>query len=107
VGLPITLIGLIFYTIVLINWATAPQDSQVSEGLYRYSRHPMYVSMFIFFLGLSVATASWVLLLLFIIFVVGCVVYADVEEQSCIVRWGNAYREYMNKTPRWIGLPKS
>ena len=105
-GLPITLIGLIAYTIVLVNWATSSLDSQVSGGLYRYSRHPMYVGMFIFFLGLSIITASWVLLLFFIVFVVGCVVYINDEEESCLKKYGEAYRDYMNKTPRWIGIPK-
>ena len=107
IGLPITLIGLIAYTIVLVNWATTPLDSSVSRGLYRYSRHPMYVTMFVFFLGLGIATASWVLLLLFAIFVVGCVVYANVEEQSLLQKYGDSYRDYMNRTPRWIGIPKS
>ena len=107
VGLPITLIGLIAYTIVLVNWATTPLDNQVSRGLYRYSRHPMYVTMFVFLLGLGIVTASWVLLLLFIVFVVGCVVFVNVEEQGCLKKYGNAYREYMNRTPRWIGVPKS
>jgi protein-S-isoprenylcysteine O-methyltransferase Ste14 len=106
-GLPITLIGLMAYTIVLVNWATTPVDSEVSRGLYRYSRHPMYVTMFVFFLGLGILTASWVMLLLFVIFVVGCVVYADVEEQSCIEKWGEAYRKYISRTPRWLGTPKS
>ena len=106
VGLPVTLIGLIAYTIVLINWATSPSDNQVSGGLYRYSRHPMYVTMFVFLLGLAIATASWVLLLLSIVFVVGCVVFANVEEQSCLEKWGDTYREYMKRTPRWIGVPR-
>jgi len=105
VGLPITLIGMVAYTIVLVNWATTPLDNQVSRGLYRYSRHPMYVSMFVFLLGLGIVTASWVLLLLFIIFVVGCVVFVNVEEQSCLDKYGDAYREYMDRTPRWIGIP--
>ena len=106
VGLPITLIGMITCTIVLVNWATTPLDNQVSRGLYRYSRHPMYVSMLVFLLGLGIVTASWVLLILFIVFVVGCVVFVNVEEQSCLDKYGNAYRQYMNTTPRWIGIPK-
>jgi protein-S-isoprenylcysteine O-methyltransferase Ste14 len=107
VGLPITLIGLIAYTIVLVNWATTPLSNHVSRGLYRYSRHPMYVTMFVFLLGLGIVTASWVLFLLFIVFVVGCVVFVNVEEQSCLDKWGDAYREYMDRTPKWIGIPKS
>jgi protein-S-isoprenylcysteine O-methyltransferase Ste14 len=29
------------------------------------------------------------------------------EEREFVERFGNAYKEYMNKTPRWIGIPKS
>ncbi len=107
VGLPITLTGLITVTIVLVNWAITPPNAPITKGLYRYSRHPMYVTMFVFLLGLGIVTASWVLLLLFIVFVVGCVVFVNVEEQSCLDKYGDAYRDYMNRTPRWIGVPKS
>jgi protein-S-isoprenylcysteine O-methyltransferase Ste14 len=107
VGLPVTLIGLVAYTVVLVNWATAPRESHVSGGLYRYSRHPMYIAIFVFLLGLSIATASWVLLLLFVVFVVGCVVYAGVEEQSCLESYGDNYRQYMARTPRWIGATRA
>ncbi len=106
-GLPITLLGLINITIVMINWAITPPNTPITRGLYHYSRNPMYVTMFIFLLGLGIVTASWVLLLLFIVFVVGCVVFVNVEEQSCLKKYGDAYREYMNRTPRWIGIPKS
>lgn len=106
IGLPITLIGLITYTVVLINWANTPIDSQVSKGLYRYSRHPMYVTMFVHLLGLTIITASWILLLVTVIFVTGCVAFVNAEEQSCLKKYGDGYREYMNKTPRWLGIPK-
>jgi protein-S-isoprenylcysteine O-methyltransferase Ste14 len=106
IGLPVTLIGLAAYTIVLVNWGTSPQNNHVSGGLYRYSRHPMYLGMFIFFLGLGILTASWLMLLLFVVFVIGCVVYADIEERSCIEKWGDSYREYITRTPRWLGIPK-
>jgi protein-S-isoprenylcysteine O-methyltransferase Ste14 len=29
------------------------------------------------------------------------------EEPSLIEKYGDAYKEYMNRTPRWIGIPKS
>jgi len=107
VGLPITLIGLITSTIVLVNWATSPHGEPVTRGLYRYSRHPMYVTSFVFFLGVSIATASWVFLLFTLLLTAACVYFAPVEEKGCLAQYGNAYREYMNRTPRWIGIPKS
>ena len=29
------------------------------------------------------------------------------EEQDLLEKYGNVYREYMNRTPKWIGIPKS
>ena len=29
------------------------------------------------------------------------------EGRVCLEAYGNAYREYVDKTPRWIGIPKS
>jgi len=33
-------------------------------------------------------------------------VLAIPEERYCLEKYGDAYRAYMNKTPRWIGIPK-
>ena len=32
---------------------------------------------------------------------------AVIEERSGLNKFGNAYREYINRRPRWIGIPKS
>ena len=107
VGLPITLIGFITGVIVILNWAANPRGEPVTKGLYRYSRHPMYVTALVFFLGLSIATASWVFLLFTILLIAVSFYFAPLEEQSCLEKYGDAYREYMNRTPRYIGMPKS
>ena len=107
VGLPITLIGFIGGVIVILNWAASPRDEPVTNGFYRYSRHPMYVTAFIFFLGVSIATASWVFLLFTILLIAASFYFAPVEEQSCLEKYGDAYREYMKKTPKYLGTPKS
>ena len=107
VGLPITLIGLVTLTIALLNFATIPYDEPVVKGLYRYSRHPLYVTIFLFLLGVGIASASWLFLLLSIIFTILNSLRAIPEERFCLKQYGDAYREYMNRTPRWIGIPKS
>ena len=58
VGLPVTLIGLVTYMIVLVNWANTLPGEPVTRGLYRYSRHTMYVTTSLFLLGVSIASAS-------------------------------------------------
>jgi protein-S-isoprenylcysteine O-methyltransferase Ste14 len=107
IGLPITLIGLIAGVMVLVNWATTPPDQPVTRGLYRYSRHPMYVAAFIMYVGLGIACASWVLLLFAVIFTVVSFVYANAEEKLTLEMYGDSYREYINRTSRYIGLPRS
>jgi protein-S-isoprenylcysteine O-methyltransferase Ste14 len=29
------------------------------------------------------------------------------EERYCLYRHGDDYRKYKNRTPKWIGIPKS
>jgi len=109
VGLPITLLGLVGSMAVLVSWAITPAGEPVTRGLYRYSRHPMYVTMVLLLLGVSIASVSWVFLLFVIISGVGVTrpYFVKVEEAQCLGHYGAAYRKYMNRTPRWLGIPKS
>ena len=45
-------------------------------------------------------------LLVFIVQLVSIRLGVAGEEQYCIEKYGNDYREYLNRTPRWIGIPK-
>jgi hypothetical protein len=101
-----TLIGLVGSIIVLVNWASTPAGKPVTGGLYRYSRHPMYVTEVLLLLCVSIILASWVFLLFPIIIGVGAVHFIKMEEAQTLGHYGAAYREYMNRTPKWIGIPK-
>ena len=106
-GLAIYLVGLAMLVTAIVNIATTPLGQPFAKGMYRYSRHPMIFSMFITWVGVSVASASWVFLLLSIV-VMGLMVFeAIAEERGCLELYGDEYREYLNVTPRWIGIPKS
>lgn len=104
VGFPIYLLGLIIFLIAIINIARTPLDQPFTKGMYRYSRHPMGLGGFITFIGISITSASWLFLLLSIV----TMLLPDVkaEERCCLEKYGGAYREYMNRIPRWIGMPK-
>ena len=93
--------------IAWVNVATSPVDKPITKGLYRYSRHPMYVTLPLIVIGTGTASASWLFLLLSIVLVITHFYNAISEERECLGVYGNAYREYMNRTPRWIGIPKS
>jgi len=109
VGLPITLIGLVGIIIVYVDWANTPAGEPVTRGIYRFSRHPMYVTEVFLFSGVSIISASLVFLLLTIILGVGVTrpYFIKIEEAECIGHYGAVYLEYMNRTPRWLGRPKS
>jgi steroid 5-alpha reductase family enzyme len=95
VGLPIALVGLIIF-----------DDEPITTGLYRYSRHPMYVTNFVMAIGISIACASWLFLLLAIASMLFAHVrFASFEERFCLEKYGDTYREYINRTPRWIRMP--
>jgi len=109
IGLPITLVGLVGSILVFMNWSTTPAGEPVTRGLYRYSRHPIYVTGIFMLLGVSIISASWVFLLFTIIFGVGVTrpYFIKIEEAQCLGHYGAAYRAYMNITPRWLGVPKA
>jgi protein-S-isoprenylcysteine O-methyltransferase Ste14 len=67
----------------------------------------MYVTVFVFLLVISISTASWVFLFFTILLTAASFYFAPLEEQSCLEKYGDTYREYMNRTPRYIGIPKS
>lgn len=107
IGLPVFLLASIMLTIIILNWVRTPAGEPVTGGLYRYSRHPIYIAVFLLFLSIGIACASWVYLLCAIAHIIVQSVLVVSEERFCLEVYGDAYRAYMAKTPRWIGIPKS
>ena len=107
VGLPISLLGIVMYIIVSVNIASTPVDRAVTTGLFRYSRHPMYVTSFVAPVGAGIASASWLFLLLSVLCIITHFYNGIFEERLCLKAYGSDYQEYLGRTPRWIGLPKS
>jgi protein-S-isoprenylcysteine O-methyltransferase Ste14 len=107
VGLPVFLIGLIPYIMLTVNFVTTPLDRPVATGIYRYSRHPSYVTMLPVLLGVGIASASWIFLLLSIVTQILHPLFVPAEEHFCLEKYGESYRQYMDRTPRWLGIPKS
>jgi len=106
VGLLIYLLGIVFLTAAVVNHATTSLDKPVTKGLYRISRHPINLSWFLVYIGIGIACASWVFLLCGIVFIILGQILAIAEERGCLEKFGDSYREYMNRTSRWIGIPK-
>jgi protein-S-isoprenylcysteine O-methyltransferase Ste14 len=106
-GFVIYLLGVIIETMAMLNFFTTAVDKPVNKGIYRFSRNPMYLGMFLIFLGTSIACVSLIFLMLTIIFMILSHVVVVYEERFCTQKYGDSYQEYLNRIPRWIGIPKS
>ncbi len=107
VGLFVYLFGMIFGFVAATNLNSTPADRVATKGLYRISRNPVYLGMLLVFIGIGIACASWLFLLLGAVAQILQNILLDAEERWCLEKYGDAYREYMNRTPKWIGIPKS
>ena len=106
-GLSTFLFGMVFTFLAGISLDATPTDRPATEGLYRISRNPIYLGCFLIYIGISIVCASWLFLLLTAIWIVLYDILIAPEERWCLEEYGDAYREYMNRTPKWIGIPKS
>jgi protein-S-isoprenylcysteine O-methyltransferase Ste14 len=106
-GLTIYLFGIVFTTVAILNFATSPKDKVITNGLYSFSRNPMAIGMLLMQIGLAITCSSWLYLLLVMVLMILLHANSSAEERFCLYRYGGDYQKYMNRTPRWIGLPKS
>ncbi|MFC1919848.1 methyltransferase family protein [Chloroflexota bacterium] len=106
VGLPVCFLGGILMLIAYLNIIGTPHDEPVTRGAYNISRHPLYYGQFLIYVGMGIACASWVLLLFALAWIVLWQIVLPPEERDLVEKYGETYREYINRTPRWIGTPK-
>jgi protein-S-isoprenylcysteine O-methyltransferase Ste14 len=74
----------------------------VTDGPYRYVRHPLYTLGAAFYLALAVATALWWLLLVLAISSAVLAWRTRREEANLLERFGDDYRRYMERTGRFL-----
>lgn len=81
------------------------EKSYLLKGsLYAVSRHPMYLSELILLFGWVIFYGSLALLIAFVIWYVLFNYYLmSSEERILEAHFGEAYREYKSRVPRWFG----
>lgn len=104
-GLIVFVCGLIILSIATFHFMVTPPDQLISKGVYRFSRHPMYLATFLICLGTGISCGSWIFIFLCIIMIFCFHKEALVEEKVCLDEYGDTYQEYMNRVPRWFGVP--
>ncbi len=75
----------------------------VTDGPYRFIRHPMYAAIFLIGIGVSFLSANWIVTLSYMLPVI-CLYMVRVsdEEKMMAEQFGNEYRKYIKRTGRLI-----
>jgi protein-S-isoprenylcysteine O-methyltransferase Ste14 len=103
VGFTIYIIGYVIYTTAWITIAKSEKGKIFSNGPFRYSRHPIYFSSAVQFIGAGIISQSWFYLGLSILVGISHMRSALAEEQICAEIYGDEYKQYMARTSRWFG----
>ena len=106
-GLIIYLFGVAFAIVAIQTFSSSPKDKVIIKGLYRFTRNPMYIIMILMQISIGIACSSWLYLLLTVALTILLHTNSSAEERYCLYLYSDNYEKYMNRTPRWIGIPKS
>jgi len=109
-GALLVLGGLLAYVVALrdlgTSWRlgldrTAP-GPLVTEGLYRWTRHPIYVALDLFFIGTFLVLGRLIFLVLALVWAPLLHAIMTREERFLTQRYGAAYRDYCRRTKRYF-----
>lgn len=93
-------LGRFFRTTVLVQ----DEHRLVSDGPYRWLRHPSYTGALLIMLGVGLALGNWLSLAIMVVAFVPAYGYRiHVEEKALAQRFGDVYAAYARK--RWRLLP--
>jgi len=101
-GLVVYILGVLLFFLSTVDFARPNENGINQSGLYRFSRNPMYIAYFIYFLGCVLLTKSTILLVLLCIFQISAHWIILSEERWCIRKFGEEYIQYMKKVRRYI-----
>jgi protein-S-isoprenylcysteine O-methyltransferase Ste14 len=82
---------------------TEPSTALVTTGPYRFTRNPIYIGFILAYFGFAIVlTSMWVLLLLIPVLAILQRGVVLAEEAYLRRKFGDAYRKYQARVPRWL-----
>jgi len=79
-----------------------PPQRIVADGLYRYTRNPMYLAHLIFLTGLALTFRSWLALAILILSAAWFHRRVLADEAQLRALFGAPYVEYCRRVKRWV-----
>ncbi len=102
VGAVLVGLGLIGVVKALFDFRNTPPDQPVTQGIYGVSRHPQNLASYFVILGCTIAIGSWLAVFLFVVARLFLHANLVAEEDVCLREYGEAYRDYMDRVPRYL-----
>jgi protein-S-isoprenylcysteine O-methyltransferase Ste14 len=91
-----------------IPWMKKKGKTLVRTGPYAIVRNPLYIANILIVIGLAILSELvWAIPFVFVYFFTLYHLVIIYEEKKLLDRWGDEYRVYMNKVPRWIPKVKN
>ena len=81
---------------------TRTDHTLITRGPYRYIRHPFYASTFLLVVSMTLLTACWLMIAIGGLALVLLYIRTPIEEAKLIERFGDGYRAYAARTPRFV-----
>ena len=100
-GATVYFIGFVVEMSALYYFRRTPIGQPVVNGPYHVSRNPQWLGLFLVLLGSAIAAGIW--LYIGMVVIVGVIYHKQIldEETACIKKYGESYREYMERIPRY------
>ena len=102
IGLSLFMTGILLCAISVVCFAFPNNEGLNINGIYKFSRNPMYVSYFICFLGMSLLIQSLIMLVIVLIFQISAHWIIVSEERWCLEKFGKSYEDYIKTVRRYI-----
>ena len=101
-GLAVLGVGAALCAAAVVDFAKPTENGFHQNGLYRFSRNPMYVGYFFYFLGCVLLTRSPLLLAALVAFQVAAHWIILSEERWCAAQFGQQYAAYKAQVRRYF-----
>jgi len=102
IGIVIFVIGIFLYAAAMLYFAISEYHLPVTSGIYKFSRHPVYISFFIIISGMLLVTFSGFLFIIAFLHFYSLYFILNEEEKICEKQYGNLYKDYKQKTRKLI-----
>jgi methanethiol S-methyltransferase len=92
------------YTLLSKGWSQihAARGNLVTDGIYAYARHPQYTGLFLVIIGFLVQWPTILTVIMAPVLLLAYVHLARVEERRAEAEFGEAYNDYVRKTPAFF-----